>query len=366
MKKMILFRQKLRISIRFTLSVFSRVTEERYKNNALGIFMILLLVTASCDPVSPSAVPTKTPASPLPTSTIPSSPTPEPTPLPGKQYWAISAFSDSITADPDFAGGEPDVKDCSEPVLPIWAPLASDQSEFLTLSYPVPLMASQLDITYIGNPEEILRVEVLNSLSGLGRLIHDAEETPLSPPADDACPAKLSLPIDVDIEVDVVVITIAASEQPVQIDAAGLTGELLGYVDAPVFWRVPLPGTPVSLATGENGLIYAVTAPHGLYAYDVEGNQLKQFSVPNEAQLTDVTTDQAGNLLVIDEAYGWYILMTPEGEHLVIGGDGLSGQGAVDPMTGNVHISAGQCPTGIRRRHSKTGRGYVSGRNIHL
>ena len=102
--------------------------------------MILLLATASCDPVSPSAVPTMTPASPLPTSTIPPSPTPEPTPSPGKQYWAISAFSDSITADPDFAGGEPDVKDCSEPVLPVWAPLASDQPEI-----PDPELSSALN-----------------------------------------------------------------------------------------------------------------------------------------------------------------------------------------------------------------------------
>ena len=78
-----------------------------------------------------------------------------------------------------------------------------------------------------------------------------------------------------------------------------------------------------------------------LYAYDVEGNQLKEFSVPNEAQLTDVTTDPTGNLLVIDKAYGWYILMTPEGEHLVIGGDGLAGSGAIDPLTGNVYILQG-------------------------
>ena len=261
--------------------------------------------------------------------------------MPEAIYWAMSAYSDLTTADPDFAAGEPDVNDCSEPVLPVWAPFASDQPEFLTLNYPVPLMASQLEIHYIGNPEEILRVEVLNSASGLGRLIHDAEETPLSPPADDACPAKLSLPIDVDIEVDVVVITIAASENPVQIDAAGLTGELLGYVDVPVFWRVPLPGTPVSLAAGENGLIYAVTAPRGLYAYDVEGNPLEEISVPNEAQLTDVSTDQTGNLLLIDKAYGWYILMTAEGEHLVIGGDGLSGQGAVNPVNGNIYIVQG-------------------------
>ena len=117
--------------------------------------------------------------------------------------------------------------------------------------------------------------------------------------------------------------------------------ELLGYVDMPVFWRVPLPGTPVSLATGENGLVYAVTAPHGLYAYDVEGNRLKEFSVPNKAERTDVTTDPTGNLLVIEKAYGWYILMMPEGEHLMIGGDDLCDQGAVNPVDGNIYIFQG-------------------------
>ena len=351
MKKVLLTHQKPQNSDKRTQSLFSHLyhgaIKRHLKKVALWIFVVLLFIAAACDPLPSNAVPTSTPAPslaanvPLPTVTVPPSPTPEPTPLPGTITWAMSAFSDSTTADPDFAAGEPDIVDCSMPVLPAWAPFASDQPEFLTLNYPVPLMASQLEITYIGNPEEILRVEVLSSLSGLGRLIHDAEETPLSPPVDDACPAKLSLPINVDFEVDVVIITIAASQKPVQIDAAGLTGELLGYVDVPVFWRVPLPGTPVSLATGENGQVFAITAPRGLYAYDVEGNQLEEFSIPNEAQLTDVSTDQTGNLLVIDKAYGWYILMTPEGEHLVIGGDGLAGSGAIDPLSGNVYILQG-------------------------
>ena len=236
----------------------------------LWIFLIFLLAAAACNPAPSSVALTQTPESSLaadpllPTVSIQPSPTTEPAPLSDNTYWAMNAFSESTTADPDFAAGEPDIVDCSMPVLPAWAPLASDQSEILTLAYPTPVLANQLDIYYIGQPDEILQVEVLNSLSGLGRLIYDVEDAPLNLLADDACPAKLSLPINVDIEVDVVVITIAASDKPVQIDAAGLTGELLGYVDMPVFWRVPLPGTPVSLATGENGQVFAITAPRGV------------------------------------------------------------------------------------------------------
>ncbi|NPV78589.1 MAG: hypothetical protein HPY59_19710, partial [Anaerolineae bacterium] len=146
------------------------------------------------------------------------------------------------------------------------------------------------------------------------------------------------LPVHEDFEIDLIVITVAASQNPVQIDAVGLTGELLGYLDLPVFWRVSLPNTPVSLAAGKDGLIYAVTDPTGLYTYDVEGNQLGKFSVPDQALLTDVTTDSRGNLLVVDDGYGWFIQMSPEGEHLTIGGDGLYGQAAVHPSNGHFYI----------------------------
>ena len=348
MKKGLLLRQWLQNTNKRIRLVFPHASPRVIERGTVKTtLLIFLLAAAACNPAPSSVALTQTPESSLaadpllPTVSIQPSPTTEPAPLPDNTYWAMSALSESTTADPDFAAGEPDIVDCSMPVLPAWAPLASDRSDTLTLAYPTPLLASQLDIFYIGQPDEILHVEVLNSLSGLGRLIYDAKDAPLNLLADDACPAKFSLPIDVDIEVDQVIITIAASNKPVQIDAAGLTGELLGYVDMPVFWRVPLPGTPVSLATGENGQVFAITAPRGLYAYDVEGNQLKEFSVPNEAQLTDVTTDPTGNLLVIDKAYGWYILMTPEGEHLVIGGDGLAGSGATDPLTGNVYILQG-------------------------
>ena len=208
----------------------------------------------------------------------------------------------------------------------------------LTLDYATPLLANQLELHYIGAVEEIVRIEVLNNLSGLGRLVYDGSQPLLDASEPDQCPAILRLPIEVDFEIDVVIITLAASPQPLQIDAVGLAGDLLGYVDAPIFWRVPLANTPISLATGTNGLLYAATAAGGLFQYDVEGNQLREFSTPAETRLSDVAAAPSGNLLVIDEAYGWFILMTPEGEHVTIGGDNLRGEAAIDPGGETVYI----------------------------
>jgi len=316
-------------------------------NKLFFIHTVLLLACAACTPAPspntpqpPSAPPVPT-ASPLPTAVVMASPTPETPSLTAKTYWAMSSFSDSTTADPDWANGEPDVTDCSEPVLPVWSPSAGDQPETLTLAYPVPVLASQLDIYYIGQPGEIIRVEAQNSLSGLGRLLFDAQETPPNLPDETQCPARLSLPVHVDFEVDLVILTVTGSPKPVQIDAVGLTGELRGYLDLPVLWRVPLANTPVSLAAGKDGLIYVITEPNGLYAYDTEGNQLKKFQVPSEALLTDITTASSGNLLVVDEGYGWFILMSPEGEHLTIGGSDLRGQAAIHPSNGNFYVLKG-------------------------
>jgi DNA-binding beta-propeller fold protein YncE len=254
----------------------------------------------------------------------------------------MQAFSE--TGDPDFATGQPDVSNCAEAMQPTWAASASDQPASLTLTYPTPVLASQIDLYTLGQPGDLLRVEVRNSLSGLGRVIHDGGQAALSlpealsDPSQGSCPAKLSLPVKVDFEVDLVIVTVAASPNPLQIDAVGLAGELLGLIEPPVFWRVPLPGTPVSLAVNQNGLVFAATEPDGLFTYDVEGNQLKQHSIPNGAQLTDVTADPFGNFVIIDDGYGWFILMSPEGEHLTIGGEYLYGQGAVSPADGNLYV----------------------------
>lgn len=314
-------------------------------------FLVLMLASLACKTVQP-AVPDTSAAEPTAvrvestaTATLaPADPAPEPTAAsqPGTVYWPMQAFSE--VGDPDWAAGRPDVSDCAEPMQPTWAATAADQPAVLTLAYPAPVLASQIDLYTLGQPADILRVEVQNSLSGLGRLIHDGEQAALSSPealSDQSkgnCPAKLSLPVDVDFEVDLVIITVAASPNPLQIDTVGLAGELLGYFEPPVFWRVSLPGTPVSLAVNESGLVFAATEPNRLFTYDLEGNQLKQHSIPNEAHLTDVAADPFGNFVVVDDGYGWFIKMSPEGEHLTIGGEYLYGQGAVSPADGNLYI----------------------------
>lgn len=309
-------------------------------------FLALLFASLACKTVQPAAPdapasePTAMRAESSATATIPPAPTdPAPPPTaaqPGTIYWPMQAFSE--VGDPDFAAGQPDVSDCAEPMQPTWAASASDQPAILTLAYPAPVLASQIDLYTLGQPGDILRIEVQNSLSGLGQLIFDGEQAPLSPNGGGQCPHKLSLPVQVDFEVDLVIVTVAASPTPLQIDAVGLSGQLLGLIEPPVYWRVPLPGTPVSLAINPSGLVYAATEPNGLFTYDLEGNQLKQHSIPNEAQLTDVTADPFGNFVVVDDGYGWFILMSPEGEHLTIGGEYLYGQGAVNPADGNFYI----------------------------
>ncbi len=346
-----------------------------------ALLFVLLVASLACNAAlggksipEPSPVgvnPTSTPFdSPSPTSAnkVEESPTEAPAAEPAtdatlEHHWAARSFSDPETgADPDMADGEPDVTNCADPFLPTWAPPASPEPVILTLNYTTPLVPSQVNIFHLGNPAEILRVEVLNSLSGLGKLIFDSEKDKVS--VSGKCPATLSLPVKADFEVDTIIITVAASENPPQIDAVELVGKLRGFIVLPVFWRVPLSGTPVGLAVGQDSLVYVITDPDGyanyanpardeLFAYDVEGNQLKKFSIPNGANLTDVATDPFGNLVVVDQTYGWFIVLSSEGQQLTAGGEGLAGQVAVSPQDGNVYLLNGYS---IRVYTSDTGK----------
>jgi len=171
----------------------------------------------------------------------------------------------------------------------------------------------------------------------------------LSEQSQGQCLARLSLSVNADFEVDTVLITLAASDVPTQIDAVELVGELQGFLDLPVFWRVPLPGAPISLAAGQNGRVYVAVDPDGyfhasdlnrdeLYAYDVEGNQLQKFNIPTGSNLTDIASDSFGNLAVVDDTYGWFVVLTPEGRQLLAGGEALAGQIAVSPVSGDLYV----------------------------
>lgn len=211
----------------------------------------------------------------------------------------------------------------------------------LTLTYRAPLLLERLELYTGGGPHGIRRIELLNSLSRLGKLVYETGQNIQSDPTSGACAQKLTIPASADFEVDTVFISFENPAAVAQLGAVELLGRLKAYLEAPVYWRVPLPGTPVGLAANPNGLVFAATEPNGLFAYDVEGNQLKQFSVPSEAILTDVAADPFGNFVVVDDGYGWFILMSPEGEHLTVGGDGLFGAAAVSPLDGNLYLLMG-------------------------
>ncbi|MFO7586099.1 MAG: hypothetical protein R6W69_15335 [Anaerolineales bacterium] len=211
----------------------------------------------------------------------------------------------------------------------------------LTLTYPAPLLPERLEL-YIGREAPgIRRIELLNSLSGLGKLIYESGQSIQADPLSGVCAKKLTIPASADFEVDKIFISFENPMAVAQLGAVEMLGRLDAYIEPPIFWRVPLPGTPAGLAINKNGLVFAATEPNGLFAYDMEGNQLKQFSIPNEAMLTDVATDLFGNLVAVDFAYGWFIVISPEGEHLTIGGESVFGDAAVNPIDSNLYLLMG-------------------------
>lgn len=211
----------------------------------------------------------------------------------------------------------------------------------LTLTYPAPLLPERLEL-YIGREAPgIRRIELLNSLSGLGKLIYESDQNIQADPLSGVCAQKLTIPASADFEVDKIFISFENPTAVAQLGAVEMLGRLDAYIEPPIFWRVPLPGTPAGLAINKNGLVFTATEPNGLFAYDMEGNQLKQFSVPNEAMLTDVAADPFGNLVAIDFTYGWFIVISTEGEHLAIGGESVFGDAAVNPIDGNLYLLMG-------------------------
>jgi hypothetical protein len=242
----------------------------------------------------------------------------------------VRSFAEPETnADPDMADGEPDGLTCGD-TLRAWAPPASPNQAILTLTYAAPLLLAQVNIVQSGNPGGILRVEVLDSASGLGQLIYEGGR-----PAKGICPEILSLPVATGFVVDTVIVTVAASDTPTQIDAVELLGSLPAFVDSPVFWRVSIPsedppqgsGLPGGIAADSLGNIYVAEGTHGIYSYDVEGNQLHFIPSPSHSNLTDVSTDVFGNLVVTDCGYGWFIVLSPSGEQIVAGGEDFANDG---------------------------------------
>jgi hypothetical protein len=210
----------------------------------------------------------------------------------------------------------------------------------LALYYATPVLAEQVEIYASGEPVEIEHIELLNSQSGLGKLIYESGAAVQSEPlSEGACRERLIFPANTEFEVDTIFIAFEKLASAAQISAVEMTGLLEDYVEVPVFWRVPLPGTPVDLAAGKNGAFFVATEPKDLFIYDVEGNQLKQFSTPEHAQLSSVTADTAGNAVITDLGFQWFVVLSPE-QGIDINAGGLDSyfDAAVNPLDGNVYL----------------------------
>lgn len=210
----------------------------------------------------------------------------------------------------------------------------------LALSYTTPVLAEQVEIFASGEPLGIKHIELLNSQSGLGKLVYESGAAIHSQPlAEGACKERLIFPANTEFEVDTIFIAFEKLTGAAQISAVEVTGLLEDFVEVPIFWRVPLPNTPVDIAAGKNGTLFVATEPKDLFIYDVEGNRLKQFSTPEHAQLISVTADSAGNAVITDIGFQWFVVLSPElGIDIHAGGLDSYFDAAVNPLDGNVYL----------------------------
>jgi hypothetical protein len=324
------------------------------------IFIVFSLQACSISPSGKTVVPsevsiptvdraisTNVPTAIIPTPTPTSKPS-SPTPIPTLQesifepgiirQGANFGYLDGYEAD-DVAAGDyyPDLPDCGSPWLA--PPLDSAGENVLTLNYTTPLLSDRIEI-YTSDPLlDIRRVEVMNSRSGVGWAALEEEIIIREEVIQEGpCLYLFTIPLQAPVAVDTVFLEFGNEEAALTIAAVEMVGKLEAYIDPQVFWRVPIPDTPVDISMSQNGLVFVAAGKTGLYTYDVEGNQLKTFSVPVEAELTSVAADPFGNLVILDGGYGWFILLSREGEQLAVGGDNLRGQIAVNPLDGDLYI----------------------------
>lgn len=264
--------------------------------------------------------------------------------------WASDAYADEFDGgDPVMAVGEPDGEFCGDENH-AWTPESGNNERVLGLYYRTAVDPVIVELIISENPGGRMRVEILNSTSGLGRVIFDGEID-----SGGNCPVKITLPAKVDIMVDWVVVSLAPSPSPPGIDAVGLLGVLPDYSQLPAFWR---SGGETGNQTGDfcelhqmaaddYYSVYLADACHGVYRLDIEGNILSVLQPEGAGRFVDVKIAPSGNLVLADSS-GQVIVSSPQGDVITrIGsrgyGDGEFAEGyprvlAVSPLDGNLYI----------------------------
>jgi DNA-binding beta-propeller fold protein YncE len=225
-------------------------------------------------------------------------------------------------------------------------PESSPNEYILTLKYAYPLIPEEIDV-YISNAAGgNLRIEILDSTSGLGAEIYNGVID-----IGEVCPGTIRITVDTKLSIDTIILAFKNSDPPVYIDAVNLIGKIPNFLDIPVFWRIPIPsdylGDPESdlpggLATDNFGNIYLANGNNGLSRYDVEGNLVQNYVVPSVSNIRDVTIDLNGQVILTDLIYKWFVTFDQEGIQVDAGGEDFGWNSprdiAVHPKTGNIYL----------------------------
>ncbi|HSM25417.1 MAG TPA: NHL repeat-containing protein [Anaerolineaceae bacterium] len=265
-----------------------------------------------------------------------------------RRLWASEGISDLLDDDPEAVFGPPDAFECNDRYSSWYnqKPENSPNEFFLNLQYAYAIVPSEINVVISGNPGGNLRIELINSSSGLGLEIFDGLAD-----TKGKCPGTFTIPVDTDLYLDTVILSFRNTDQPMYIDAVEMVGSIPDFLDIPVFWRIPIPADslaepesdfPGGLATDPFGNIYVANGNNGLARYDVEGNLLQQYSVPNESNIRDVAINNQGRIFLSDLVYKWYVTLDQDGVQVDAGGEDFGWNGpreiAVHPTTGDIYL----------------------------
>jgi len=264
------------------------------------------------------------------------------TSLPGViRQGAMFGVMDAYQAEEVATGMyDPAVPECGDSWL---ASLEEGTREnVITLLYHTPVIPTEIELFTNSKPESIMRVELLNSFSGLA-VIYDENQPPQwkQSAIQGACENSFKLEVETDIEVDTIFIEYSDLASAAQLDAVELTGLLDSYTDLMIYWRIPMPDTPVDVVVNPLGEIFVAAGMTGLYKFDLEGNQLNIMPAPDQADVMSLEADANGNLFVADSSFGWLVVFDSEGIQTDAGGNDIFGHLGYNPADGNLYLLHG-------------------------
>jgi hypothetical protein len=169
--------------------------------------------------------------------TVTSVPTLDPTQVAAERYpasgviyqWGVDAEASSEFANPEWAAiqaaGAPDLNSCGDFQF-AWASAASDSIETIEIYYSRPVFPLEIVIYESYNPDQVVKVEVINPETGGYYTV--LQKNPIQ--IDRPCPYQLVIPVEgIGFATDLVRITVDQSQLGLgwnEIDAVQLIGTL--------------------------------------------------------------------------------------------------------------------------------------------